>query len=485
MNRRYLCRQFLLSENETIPFEGWITCTTKSRFLHHHPDLPVSQLKSQSRCLTLIGYLIDAANPGASDVELLDDLFHALRSKTQFLAQAKQLAGRWILVAETAQFSIAVHDACGLRQLFYSDSSSPVRFCASEASTAAKVFDLEVDAEADQNFLGTENVKSQPEYWWPGDATHYRGVRALLPNHYFDLELREAARYGLDLPVGELNLDDAAEMGAIYLSNLIRAAGARFELALPLTAGWDSRAILAGCRAASVKPYCYTLRFGAMSEGSQDLAVPRRILTKLRWDHHIIDCRQAANPEFVTVYKSSTDPAHDEACQLAYGLLREYPRERVTLSGHCSEIARCSYGSRPNSAINPEELAKTTNMDQSKFVLSNFSRWLDGAKGAAETSGIAMTDLFYWEQRVGRWAANGQSQWDIVHERFTPFSCRPLLYTLLATHAKDRALPRCRLYHKMIKILSSSLLADPINPDMNPKSWRLSSLTRMFTSLAS
>src|SRR5579863_690410 len=105
MSRRYLCRQFLLSESETIPFAGWITCTTQSLNLHHNPDLPVSQLKSQSRCLTLIGYLIDATNPDATDVEILDDLFHALKSKTQFLEQAKNLAGRWILVAETSQFS--------------------------------------------------------------------------------------------------------------------------------------------------------------------------------------------------------------------------------------------------------------------------------------------------------------------------------------------------------------------------------------------
>lgn len=480
MSSRYLCRQFLLSGRATIPFDGWTTCTTPSYFLSHHPELPVRQLRSGNTSLTLIGYCIDPEHPLSSDATILDDLFRSLQSKNRLIEAASRLAGRWILVAETPEFSIALHDACGLRSLFYSDSSCSVQFCASEATTAAKAFTLEEDHEATSGFLNTAFAKNNVEYWWPGDATQFRGVRALLPNHYLDLRAREAIRYSAERAIGDLALRDAAEIGAMYLSNLIQGAASRFQLALPLTAGWDSRAILAACHAVSVEPHCYTLRFGAMTERSQDIKIPKQILAKLSWIHHVIDCKDQPSPEFVSVYKASADPAHDEACQLAYALLKEFPKERVTLSGHCSEIARCFYKTRA-AKITPEVLANLTGMDHTPFVLGHFDRWLEGARNAFQSSGVPILDLFYWEQRVGRWAANGQGQWDLVHERFSPFSCRPLLFSLLSTPEKYRREPHHRLYHRMIEDLSSVVLAEPINPDSTVRGWNLRLLARRFS----
>lgn len=223
MSSRYLCRQFLLSGHATIPFDGWITCTTPSYFLHHHPELPVRQLRAGNTSLTLVGYCIDPGRSLSSDVTILDELFRSLQDKNRLIDEACRLAGRWVLIAETPGFSIALHDACGLRRLFYSDNSCSAQFCASEATTAGKAFALEMDPDAEAGFLNTKFVKNNPEYWWPGDATQFRGVRALLPNHYLDLRTREAIRNSAQKAVGDLSLNDAAEIGAMHLSNLIRA----------------------------------------------------------------------------------------------------------------------------------------------------------------------------------------------------------------------------------------------------------------------
>jgi hypothetical protein len=465
MKSTYLCRQFLLSDQARAPFDGWVTCTTFSSHLHYHPELPVSQLRSKDAALTLVGYCIDPDSPELFDAAVLGDLFQFLSNKEDFVRHAQRLAGRWVLFAETPTYSIALHDACGLRRLFYSDTSCAERFCASEASTAAKVLMLEKDRAAVEGFEKTRFAQEDPEYWWPGDATQFKGVRALLPNHYLDLTRREVVRYCPGDPIGELSLRDSAERSAHYLTGLIRGVASRFELALPLTAGWDSRAILAACKAASVHPHCYTLRLRAMTERSQDIAVPRRLLAKMRWTHHVIDCAQQPTNDFVSLYKSNADPAHDEACQLAFALWRDYPRKRVTLSGHCSEIARTAYYLPPEADLSPADLVNLTGMDSTPFVLDQFDRWLAGAKEARRSTGASLQDLFYWEQRVGRWAANGQSQWDMVHERFTPFNCRPLLFTLLAVPAKYRSYPDYRLYRRLIEKLSSSVLSEPVNPD--------------------
>lgn len=468
MNNGYLSRQFVLSDQAHIPFEGWVTCTTISSHLHHHPGLPVSQIRTKDAAITLVGYSIDPQDPELQDAALLGDLFQFLPNKEDVIRRAQTMAGRWVLIVETADYSIALHDACALRSLFYSDKACGVSFCASEASTAAKIWPLEMDPEAVEGFWNTAFARFNPEYWWPGDATQFKGVHALLPNHYLDLRSREAVRYGLGKAVGQLSVRDSAELAAESLSGLIRGAGMRFELALAVTAGWDSRALLAACKAASITPHCYTLQFRTMSAKSQDIAVPARLLAKMRWSHQVIDCAKQPTPEFLSVYKSSVDPAHNEACQLAFGLWNEFPRQKVTLSGHCSEIARTAYYLPGETELSPNDCARLTEMDPTPFVLDHFDRWLQGAREARRSSGVGLPDLFYWEQRVGRWAANGQSQWDLVHERFTPFNCRPLLLTLLAAPEKSRTIPEYRLYHRMIANLSASVLSEPVNPDTTP-----------------
>jgi hypothetical protein len=108
-------------------------------------------------------------------------------------------------------------------------------------------------------------------------------------------------------------------------------------------------------------------------------------------------------------------------------------------------------------------MANITGMDATPWVLRQFERWLTDARDTIEVTGICWLDLFYWEQRAGRWAANGQAQWDLVHERFTPFSYRPLLLTLLSTDPLYRAKPYA-LYRELIRAGAPELLNEPVNP---------------------
>jgi hypothetical protein len=469
-----LRRQFLLAPQTAQPFLGWHSCKTRRSYIHHHTDLPVTQCRKNEAVVTMIGYAIDPNDPLATDQRIVERLAESATELESVIGATAQMAGRWVLLVEHDDFDILLHDACGLRQVFYSDHTNRAAFCASQAATAAKVYDVSEDPEATEGFLKTRFALTNPEFWWPGDSTQFCGVRCLLPNHYLDLRTRQAHRYGLGKKVRRKSLSHAAKHGAELLASLIRGVAQRYPLALPITAGWDSRALLAACRHVGASPYCYTLRMGALSVTHQDVAIPARLLGSLQWDHHIMDCQPPAPSDFMTLYKGNADPAHDEACSIAYGLSRAYPEGFISLSGHCSEVARCYYrASLSTEPITPETLAKITQMDGTPFVLAQFRRWLEGAAPTAKQSGISLLDLFYWEQRAGRWAANGQAQWDLVHERFTAFNYRPLLLTLLSAHERHRR-PAYPLYRRMIEGLAPEVLREPINPDAEPKVWKRS-----------
>jgi hypothetical protein len=457
-----IARQFICSSLEVDPFHGWVTRRHGALNVQLSPDLQFTQFNAPNCKLSLIGYIVDPWNPSAGDAEILGEIAGHCTGADSLVRYAGRLAGRWVLIADSGDYSVLCHDAGGLRQVFYSEE---MRVCASQASTAARVFPF---VDSSKEFLETEFAQNNSEYWWPGDTTPYRGVECLLPNHYLDLRSWRSKRYWPNESIGECGIEAAASTAADILAGELQAVALRFPLALPITAGWDSRVILAACRRAQIEPHCYTLQFGKLHRGSQDIAVPGRLLRHLGLRHQVIPCPNRADPEFLLRYNRQADPTHEEAAAIAQGLLSSYPAGRVSLSGHCSEMARCYYHPKPEKRkIDAGLLADLTTMDRVPFVLNAFAKWLAGAQPASEASGIELLDLFYLEQRVGRWAANGQAQWDIVHERFTPFNCRPLLETLLSVDADHRKPPAYALYRRVISLLSSDALREPINPDDN------------------
>jgi hypothetical protein len=457
-------RQFLFVGKDVSHFSNWKRCETAKGVIYHQPDLSVCQLRAPNLTISLIGYAIDPFEPTRTDAMIVGRLaVKAASSLEELLLSAAALAGRWALLVESDRYEVMLHDPCGLRQIFYSDTRHAVSFCASQAVTAAKVFALRFDPAAIEGLSRVQPSRDN-EYWWPGDSTQFEGVKCLLPNHFLDLRTRIPQRFSSVGP-GRRSVSDAAREAADLLKRLIDGAASRYSLALPLTAGWDSRSLLAACKSSDARPHCYTLRMPGMLETHQDIRIAKALASRLGRSHQVIDCSQEPSREFLDLYRASVDPAHDEAAAMAYALARTYPIGSVSISGHASEIARCFYHPTPRYApIDAADLAELTNMQSTEFVLREFGKWLHDARPAARQTGIDVLDLFYWEQRVGRWAANGQAQWDCIHERFTPFSCRPLLYLLLSVEPKFRRYDYY-LYTKMIQNLAPEVLAEPINPD--------------------
>jgi hypothetical protein len=153
---------------------------------------------------------------------------------------------------------------------------------------------------------------------------------------------------------------------------------------------------------------------------------------------------------------------------IAEGLLNGFPAGAVCLSGHGAEIARCFYYSKEHpERVDAGFLARCTGMlddgRPNRLAERHFARWLDEAS-AVEDYGLRALDLFYWEQRVGCWAADGQAQWDIVHDRLPVFGCRDLLTAMLGVDWHERVAPHYQLCRDVMRAMWPEVLAFPFNP---------------------
>ncbi len=157
----------------------------------------------------------------------------------------------------------------------------------------------------------------------------------------------------------------------------------------------------------------------------------------------------------------------DDWGQMAYAMFETLPADRVCVKGNCSEVAKCfyyKYGTHPPITSPDQIIAFVNGWHTVPFIREQVSTWYDQASTVVAETNIDILDLFYWEHRMGSWQAQGQLEWDIVQEAFTPTNHRGLLELMLSTPAKLRCAPDYALYRMLLKTLWPEVLRQPVNP---------------------
>jgi len=471
-------RQFVLSPRKinSFPFSNWAYTSIGNSFhIYSHPYLPITQVQEGDIQLTLLGYIIDPNGPHKNDKEILKSLLENAVSVKDILISQEVLSGRYIIIINTSDEVILFNDACGLRQVYYFIDSEGKTWCCSQPNLLSELIELKLDNFIIDNFVKKVFIK-QKEYYWPGSLSEYSGLKKLLPNHFLNLKNGEVSRFFPRGPIVEINLQDGVSKASAFLKKIMESANIRFPLALPLTAGFDSRTILAACKEFQEEIFYYTLLYPPNRLKSRDLVIPKKILTELGLKHNIIDCRKPMERWFADIYNQNVSYAHSYWGDIAFGMYNKYPNDKICLKGTCSEITRCAYiFLHPMSKVYYEEenydLKKSISIHLSKveweknhISIEVINEWLKEAKKIESDFNFNLLDLFYWEHRMGNWNAMGQLEWDLVQESFNPFNNRSLFFILLSVNYKYRMGHDCRLYKEIINNLWPELLNYPINP---------------------
>lgn len=460
-------RQFVLSPAPLRDLSSWQQLEIGGQFsLQAHPDLEVLQLAGNGIELTLLGYLIDPHNSDLDNYAIIEKLIETVREPEGIFEKTERYGGRWILIFHQNNETILFNDPAGCRQIFFTDASEIQQtFCSSQPSIIVEELDLIIDEDVREQFIEPQIPKDR-EYWLPGELSPYKGIRHLLPNHYLCLKTRSVHRFWPRARLQAINPRQAVEKSCAILRGQWAGIAKRFDLAMTITAGMDSRTIFAASKDVCNRVYFYTFIFKQMTEESPDIRIPSRLLSRFGLKHHVIKSPSAMDADFREIYMRNVTLAHDFWGSIIQGLYREYPQDKIAVEGSCSEIGRCwyhRYGEHPPE-ISAEMLADMTEMAHTPFIIASFDRWLGEARVVEKEYGIKILDLFFWEQREGVWNAWAQQELDIVQESFSPFNCRELLTILLAVDERLRKEPNYHLYRDIIYQLWPDALKEPINP---------------------
>ena len=237
-----------------------------------------------------------------------------------------------------------------------------------------------------------------------------------------------------------------------------------------MTAGWDSRLMLALARQESRGAWCYTLIYPELPADTADVVVPARLLGRLGLAHHLVGVPASVDGDFKAI-----EQANISSFKAAYGtdaqaLHAVYPPGHLCITGDVAEVVKCYYRLPPGAGpVTARDLARFTLLGDHPFVLRAFEAWL----AEAPRDDAPLLDLFCWEQVAGRWQALIRAEYDVVQECLAPLNCRHLLALLLSVDEAERRPPGYPLLHSIIEALWPDTLLEPINP---PERLRLRSL---------
>jgi hypothetical protein len=312
-------------------------------------------------------------------------------------------------------------------------------------------------------FCSTAHTQfSLSENCWIGNGTLYQDIYHLYPNHYLDLENCSFSRYWPNNNLEELSIEKAAKNSSNMITRLIKAANYRHQIAQTLTAGWDTRVLLAASKSIKNNIYYYVHQFSNMDDEHEDISIPKELSLQHNLNLNVIDCTEY-NVEFDKIINKNVSIIQSHTKKLQHYNYFSQFNNKLIISGNASPLIKEQL---PNiDKINAINLARLLHWHNSKHAVKEIRKWLEHSINYSKKYNINIEKLFYWEIRFGSWGPMFNSELDIAVEEFSPYNCRNLISTMLSVPMHYRTKPNVTIYSKIISNLWPELLNIPINPN--------------------
>jgi hypothetical protein len=422
--------QFLLGKTEVQALASWSKQQIGRWILHWHPRLPVTQIRSKdgSDVGWLMGIAVDAEGQVLPALWQLGFNCNEADSADRFESALNGLGGRFAAVFLTSRNQRFYLDASGSLAAVYCEEHQVV---ASSCNLVLQVGDLQ------QNFALVQAFGlPQRDGYFPFELTPWSGIARLLPNHYLDLNNWVRKRHW---PNGRLLdptrhpdevIHDIARLVEAFISGVTKLAAAQ----IPLTAGYDTRVLLACSRPSLRSIHFFTSPIPDVN-ARMDCAYGRRIARKFGLDYSALTWKNASEQEIESwIYRTGTCVV--DRITRCTRTDQQLDPARFTLLGVGGEVGRGYFwlpDDVPSRPISGDELVQRFKFPPVEVVIQEASNWLN----QLPTSDLLeKLDLFYIEQRLGCWA--GPAMYGPLYDRFLmyPFNSRRI-YELMLSLPQD------------------------------------------------
>ena len=178
---------------------------------------------------------------------------------------------------------------------------------------------------------------------WVGTSTVYQNCFHLLPNFFLDLKKGEPERFSSGKVAARESKETIIPFASKLLRNIINATVDRYNHRFALTAGLDSRVLLAASKDNSKEISYYMDRMGILPLKHPDVTIPKRLAKKFKLSLTIKNSFDNPPGWFVSLLsKNVTNARILPKTRSIYSKYLEN-EDFININGNVSELCKKSY----------------------------------------------------------------------------------------------------------------------------------------------
>ncbi len=406
--------------------------------LYTHPDLPIRIHESEGSVRVELGILLD----GPVEHGLPADCV-AGKSLEQFDRWLSGVAGTYVVLRHTKGILSIYTDPGAMMGVYYREGRA--------SSSPSLLPGLERDERIDSMYrLDLQND------WFTGSICPFKGVKFLLANHCLALTSGDIRRFWpFTISIGADPLESIRKCGKL-LRRTVEHVSSHGSLLLSLTGGKDSRVNLAAARNVLGGIQCFTIRAPVVSKC--DISIPDLLAARFSdISHRFADVRES-EPWLTEYYDEISGHMSVGARRGILGECLEISKfGTIHLSGALAGVSKAHFwdSKHPHDVTIKSILSRFSNPAQ--CIVDGIGEWLKTVPSGMAPS--AVYNLFYLEQRGGRWAGAGENASALFYRPISGFNSRQYFETLCSVPEEVQF--KGRLHVEIIRNLWPELLEVP------------------------
>jgi len=395
-----LVDQFVLSPDPAHVPPGWGGRRIGSHYLGCHPAMSAAPITAAGDGRVLgycLGPYLDAAFEVGGPLSLAAEP-EVSEAAAEALVQG--LIGRFVVILEVAGRLSVYLDPLGSRAVVY---------CPSLAMAATSSFLIPYTPETgDLDALIAEMAVGWKNSMYPVGTMPRAGLHRLLPNHRLDVAAGESLRYWPKEPLaGTLDPEEVVAEITEVMTRAVTAFGRAGPLQMSLTAGKDSRAVLACARQIADEVELFSWAIPDRS-GALDCHMARKMARGEGLSHRIIETARADTAER-NLWHYRTGLAGSAVRGIdGIPMVKRLSPERGYMPGVGFGLGKGYFQRQlgigpddPLDVLDPAMLVEIGTAPTTDAFVGAFRSWLDGLPVDRASEAI---DLYFIEQRHGCWA---------------------------------------------------------------------------------
>lgn len=464
-------KQFLLTNKNIKPIEGWSSKNILNYTIYYDNNIEYSYVSRNKKEIHLLGEMYDYKNPNFTNTEILVKLANS-NTLNELFINISNFCGDYVLIYNDDSDFIIMNDACAQAEIYYATDLS---FIGSQPKLILEFISPLKHKDADAISFYSSKTFAQKNIFI-GESTHIENIKHLLPNHYVDIrKTKKTIRFYPIKKIKERNLEDVAISAANMLKGYMKAIDIRHNKAIAVTGGYDSRVLFLADLGLSSK--YYVSKHKNMNNSHYDILTPKKLLSFYDKKILVIPDTEISKDEYPKEYLNSVDfPRYINVVK------HKDLNGCVFISGALSEIARNYFGYNRN--MSGMELSFVNGFYTHKYPTKLYELYIKCNKDIFHKLGYHLLDMFYWEEKMGNWAAKAKTEFNALGETIiSPFNSRELFSLLLSVKRKYRDSHNNKLYNRIIFHLSNGkkeVVELPINPSRKQDIIRLMKKFRLY-----